>query len=101
MFIPYSYSGDVHQVIGQLQNDFLFDFCFLGQHSWHMEVPRLGAESKPSAYSGSEPCLQPTPQLTQRQILNPLSEARGRTRNLMVPSQIHFRYATRTPKMIV
>jgi len=26
----------------------------------------------------------------QHQILNPLSEARGRTRNLMVPSWIHF-----------
>ena len=29
----------------------------------------------------------------QRQILNPLSEARDQTRNLMVPSQIHFRCA--------
>ena len=34
----------------------------------------------------------------QRQILNPLSEARDGTRNLMVPSQIHFLYAmTGTP----
>ena len=30
----------------------------------------------------------------QRWTLNPLSEARGRTRNLMVPSWIHFRCAT-------
>ena len=30
----------------------------------------------------------------QRQILNPLSEARDRTRNLMVPSWIRFRCAT-------
>ena len=29
----------------------------------------------------------------QCQILNPLSEARDRTRNLMVPNQIHFRHA--------
>ena len=29
----------------------------------------------------------------QRQILNPLSEARNRTRNLIVPSQIHFHCA--------
>ena len=39
---------------------------------------------------GSELCLWPTPQLTATcQILNPLNEARYRTRNLMVPSQIH------------
>jgi len=30
----------------------------------------------------------------QRRILNPLSEARDRTRNLMVPSQIHFHCST-------
>ena len=30
----------------------------------------------------------------QSQILNPLSEARDRTCNLMVPSWIHFCYAT-------
>ena len=30
----------------------------------------------------------------QRQILNPLSEARDRTDNLMVPSWIHFCCAT-------
>ena len=34
--------------------------------------------------AGSEPQLQPTPQLRQRRIPGPLSEARGRTRNLMV-----------------
>ena len=31
----------------------------------------------------------------QRQILNPLREARDQTRNLMVPSQIHSRYITK------
>ena len=25
---------------------FFFFFCFLGQHAWHMEVPRLGVESE-------------------------------------------------------
>ena len=35
---------------------------------------------------GSEPRLQPTPQLNR--IVNPLSKGRDRTRNLMVPSQI-------------
>ena len=60
--------------------------------------------------AGSELRLQPTPQLTempdpshicnqhhssrQCRILNPLSEARDRTRNLMVPSQIRFCCAT-------
>ena len=44
--------------------------------------------------AGSELCLQPTPQLTASQIFNPLSKARDRTRNLMVPSRIHFCWAT-------
>ena len=43
--------------------------------------------------TGSEPDLQPTPQVTTR-ILNPLSEAGDRTRNVMVPRQIRFRCAT-------
>ena len=40
--------------------------------------------------AGSEALLWPTPQLRQCQILNPLNEARDRTRNIMVPSQICF-----------
>ena len=45
----------------------------------------------------SELHLQPTPDhsLQQHQILNPLSEARDCTHNLMVPSQIRFRNAVR------
>ena len=43
----------------------------------------------------SEPRLGPTPHSSrQRQILNPLSEARDRTCNLMVPSRIFFCCAT-------
>ena len=38
--------------------------------------------------TGSEPRLRPTPQLTAMLALNLLSEARNRTHNLMVPSQI-------------
>ena len=38
--------------------------------------------------AGSEPRLQPTPQLTGRRIVNPLSKGRDRTRNLVVPSRI-------------
>ena len=33
-------------------------------------------------------CLQPTPQLTDCCILDPMSKGRYQTRNLMVPSQI-------------
>ena len=43
-------------------------FCFLGPHPWHMEVPRLGGQVGATAashsHAGSEPHLQPTPQLT-------------------------------------
>ena len=53
---------------------------------YHMEVPRLGSDQ---SYS-----CQPTPQPQQHRILNPLSEARDQTRNLVVPSQIHFHCAT-------
>ena len=41
------------------------------------------------SYARSEPRLQPTPHSQQHRILNPLSKARDRTHNLMVPSQIH------------
>ena len=40
------------------------------------------------SYAASEPRLQPTPQLTAMPDPNPLSKARDRTHNLMVPSQI-------------
>ena len=44
---------------------------------------RIGAVATglPHSNTGSEPCLQPTPQLKQRPILN-------RTFNLMVPNRI-------------
>ena len=40
--------------------------------------------------AGSELHLQPTPQLMATPNLNPLSEARDRTHNFMVPSWIRF-----------
>ena len=43
---------------------------------------------------GSKPGLRPASQLTASQILNPLSEARDQTRNLMDTSWIHFCYTT-------
>ena len=56
-----------------------FFFAFLGPPLWHMEVPRLGVQWKCSC--------RPTPQPQHRGTLNPLSQARGRTRVLMGPRQ--------------
>ena len=44
--------------------------------------------------AGSKPSLWPTPQLTQRWILNPLSKARDWTCILLDASQVHFHWAT-------
>ena len=79
-----------------------FFFCFLGPHSRHIEVPRLGVDLElqlPGCTTASTP-----PDLSQvynlhhssRQcsILNQLSEAGHQTRNLMVPSWIHFLCST-------
>ena len=63
-----------------------------------MEVPRLGVESEPllPAYTTATATQDPSHicdlhhSSRQRQIPNPLSEARGQTHNLMVPGWIHF-----------
>ena len=73
-------------------------FCFLGLHLRHMEVPRLGVQSQLQlpAYTTATATSDPScvcglhHSLWQHWILNPLSEARDRTCNLMVPSRIHF-----------
>ena len=75
---------------------FIYVFVFLGPHSRHREVPRPGVELEllPLAYSTATaaPDLSRICDLhhssQQRQILNPLSEARDRTRDLMVPRHI-------------
>ena len=65
-----------------------------------MEVLRLGVESELllPAYARATPDLSHICYLyhssLQRQILNPLNEARGRTCNLMIPSQVRFHWAT-------
>ena len=70
---------------------FVFLSFFLGPHLKHMEVPRLGVklELQLPAYTTatttedlSRVC-QPHHSSRQHQILNPLSEARDQTRNLM------------------
>ena len=78
----------------------LFYFCFLGQHPWHMEVPRLEVESelKLPANAIATQDLSRVCNLhhssRQHQILNPLSGARNRTHNLMDTSWILFRCIT-------
>ena len=70
---------------------FFFFFCFLGLYPWHMEVPRLGVKSELQlqAYSTATATWDPSTicdlhqSLCQRQILNPLSEARDQTCILM------------------
>ena len=79
-----------------------FVFCFLGPHPWHMEVPTLGVQLElqlPAYTTGtatrdlSHVCnLHHSSR--QRRNLSPLSEARGWTCNLTVPSQIRFHCAT-------
>ena len=81
---------------------FLVFFCFLGPHPWHMEIPRLGIQLELwlPAYTTvtamrdlSQVCkLYHSSQ--QRQILDPRSKTRDRTRILKDSSQIHFRRTT-------
>ena len=75
-----------------------FFFCFLGLHPRYMEVPRPGVESKlqlpayttATATSALSHVCNLHHSSWQHRILNPLSEARDQTCNLMVPSQIRF-----------
>jgi len=72
---------------------FFFPFGFLGPHPQHMEVPRLGVELELQllAYTTATATPDPShvcdPHHSSQKYwnLNPLSEARARTRNLMVP----------------
>ena len=74
-------------------------FFFLGPHPQHMEVTRPGVQSELLLAAYARSTATPDPghacnlhnSSQQRWILNPLSKARDRTCNLMVPSQIHFR----------
>ena len=74
---------------------YLFIFCFLGPHLWHMEAPRLGVKLElqlpaytTATWDPSHVCsLHHSSQ--QRWTLNTLSKARDRTCVLMNASQIH------------
>ena len=79
---------------------YFFIFCFLGPHPPHMEVPRLGVTSElklpayATATATSDPSCECDLHYTYWPRLNSLIRARNRTRNLMVPNQIHFRCTT-------
>ena len=82
---------------GESKSAFFFFWSFLGPHSGHVEVPRLGVQLAIAAglchnhsNARSKLNLQPTPQLTQYQISNPLSEASDRTCIFMDTSQVYF-----------
>ena len=84
-------------------------FVFLEPHLQHMEVPRLGVklELQLLAYTTATATWDPSHicnlyhSSRQRQILNPLSEARDRTCIVMDTSQIRFWWAmTGTPKSL-
>ena len=92
----------------QRNNRQLFFFCFLGLNPWYMEVPRLGVESElllpvytTATATWDLSCVCKLYHSSrQHWILNPLSDTRERTPNLMVPSRICFRCATTaTPKI--
>ena len=78
---------------------FFFRFFFLGLRPQHMEAPRLGVELELPAYTTATAVPDPScicdlhHSSQQCQILNPLSKAKDRTRN-MVPSWICFRCTT-------
>ena len=101
--MPCFVSLDPYTPVGAAEKSFYFYFLkrllyfvFRGVHLWHMEVPRLGAESNYSC--------RPAPKPQPRQIratsatyttahgnagsLNPLSKARDRTRIFMDTSQV-------------
>ena len=75
-----------------------FFFFFLELHLGHIEVPRLGVkpELQLLAYTTATATRDPScicnlhHSSWQFWVLNPLSEARDRTRTLVDTSQVHF-----------
>jgi len=86
----------------QIRGFFCLFALFLGPHSKHMEIPRLGVESELQLLAYATATATPDPSHVcdlhhsswQCQILNPLIEARNRTCNLTAPSQISFHCTT-------
>ena len=99
VYSPHYNQGDVSdRKSGLLLSFFLsfFFFFFYCRTQWHMEVPRLGAELEQQlpayATATATPDLShvynPHHSSQQHQILDPLSEARDQTQNLMDPSRV-------------
>ena len=96
----------VMSLIGDLGNEethtrifiFIFIFCILGQHPWHMEIPRLGVklELQLPAFASATAIQNPSHICNlhhsswQCWIPDPLSKARDRTCILMDTIQIRF-----------
>ena len=90
-------------IIPDLRFPFFFFFVFLGQHLQHMEVPRLVVQSELQlpAYTTATAVWDPSRICNlhhgsqQCRILNPLSKAGDRTRNLMDSGRVHYCCATK------
>ena len=75
---------------------FIYLFCFLWPHLWHMDIPRLEVESELQLPACTTATAMPDPSCVcdlchssqQCRILNPLSEARDQTHILMDASQV-------------
>ena len=89
---------------------FFIFFVLLGPLPQYMKVPGLGVQSELQLLTYITTTAMPDPSRVcdphhsswQRRILNPLSEARDRTHNLMIPSQIRLCCATMgTPQSCV
>ena len=95
---PWKLSFPLLVSVPALSNVFFVCVCFvlLGPHPQHMEVPRLGVElellrlaySRATATWDLSRICNLHHSSWQRRIFNPLSKARDRTLNLMVPSRI-------------
>ena len=88
---------------------FFLSFVFLGLQLQHTEGPRPGVKSELQLLASATATAMPDPihacdlpySSWQCWILNPLNEARDRTRNLMVPSRTCFRRSTMgTPPLL-
>ena len=84
---------------------YYYYYCFLGPHSWHMEVPRIGVELELQLLANATATATLDPRRVcdlhysswQYQILNPLIEACI----LMDASWIRFHCATSGTPMII
>ena len=99
--------GETEYQTQRRENVFFVAVVFLGLHLWHMEVPRLGAESEvhPLAYATATAMPVWAASATYATghgnagAFNPLSEARDWTHVLMDTSQILNRMShNRNPK---